>query len=168
VKTLKLQLVAVVLAIGLAVGVAAQAPIASGQGTNVLEFSTMAPVTGPFVGTANPIRGINGGGLPWRIAEGNGELGADGRLVVHVQGLVLAAGLTAGTNPLPDFKAIVSCLSIGDANTATIVNVSTGTFPATTTGNGEIETQVSLPHPCIAPIVFVTSSGGSWFASTGR
>jgi hypothetical protein len=26
---------------------------------------------------------------------------------------------------------------------------------------------VALAQPCIAPIVFVTSAGGAWFASTG-
>jgi hypothetical protein len=41
----------------------------------VLEFDTMAPVSGPFVGSANPIRGFPGGGLPWVIASGSGELG---------------------------------------------------------------------------------------------
>src|SRR5262249_62102630 len=43
------------------VGVAASA---STPGT-VMKFDTMAPVTGPYVGAANPIRNVPGGGLPW-------------------------------------------------------------------------------------------------------
>jgi hypothetical protein len=50
----------------------------------------MMPVTGPYTGTANPIRGVPGGGLPWIITAGNGALKSDGRLLVHVRGLVLA------------------------------------------------------------------------------
>jgi len=51
--------------------------------------------------------------------------------------------------------------------------VLTGTFPATTgpatSGGGDatIEATLTLPDPCIAPIIFVTNAGGAWFASTG-
>ena len=41
-------------------------------------------------------------------------------------------------------------------------------MPATMTGNAEIDAKVALPSPCFAPIVFVTSGGGNWFAVTGR
>ena|SRR5437867_9798381 len=132
----------------------------------VLAFRTMAPVTGPFVGATNPIRGVAGGGIPWAIAEGRGELRADGRLEVHVRGLVLAAGPSAGTNPVAAFRALVSCQSFTDA-VPTVVNVSTDDFPATATGDADIEATVSLPSPCFAPIVFVTNPAGRWFAVTG-
>ena len=36
------------------------------------------------------------------------------------------------------------------------------------TGDAKIDAKVALPSPCFAPIVFVTSGGGSWFAVTGR
>jgi hypothetical protein len=43
-----------------------------------------------------------------------------------------------------------------------------GSGPATAgCGNAEIKADLVLPHPCIAPVTFVTSAGGSWFASTG-
>lgn len=68
-------------------GVAASA----GPGpATVLKFSTMTPVTGPYVGPANPIRGVAGGGLPWVITAGTGSLKRDGHLLVRVRGLVLA------------------------------------------------------------------------------
>jgi hypothetical protein len=63
--------------------------------------------------------------------------------------------------------AIVSCLSKDAGGNAITANVQTGLFPADTAGNSEIEDTVSLPEPCIAPIVFVTSPGGAWFAATG-
>ncbi len=142
-------------------------------GSSILEFSTMAPVTGPYVGTANPIRGIPGGGLPWIISSGKGELKSDGKLEIEVQGLVLAndpavPAAVQLTNPLPTFRAIVSCRSIDSNKMPSIVNVSTDAFPATHAGDSEIETTVTLPSPCIAPIVFVTTPTGAWIASTGH
>lgn len=136
--------------------------------STVLEFASMAPVMGPFVGTANPIRGVSGGGLPWRISTGQGELRSDGELEVHVRGLVLAAGPLAGTNPISSFRAIVSCQSIDGTGNPSVVNISTDNFPATSTGDSDIEATIEVPSPCFAPIVFVTSPTGRWFAITGR
>src|SRR5207249_4704506 len=62
-----------------------QATTASSRDSNVLEFGRMAPVTGPYVGSANPIRGINGGGLPWQIQAAHGELSGSGKLEVEVR-----------------------------------------------------------------------------------
>jgi hypothetical protein len=152
-------------------GVAASA----GPGpATVLKFSTMTPVTGPYVGTANPIRGEPGGGLPWIITAGTGSLSRDGHLLVTVRGLVLAKqdpvpAPLQGTNPFPDFRALVSCQSIGAGDSATIANVSSGDFKADTAGNSVINTRISLPQPCIAPVIFVTGPTGSdfWFSVTG-
>jgi hypothetical protein len=140
----------------------------------VLKFSTMTPVTGPYVGTANPVRGVAGGGLPWILTAGSGSLKSDGQLRVRVRGLVLARqapvpSALQGTNPFPDFRALVSCQSIGAGNTATVVNVSTGDFKADKAGDSTINARVGLPRQCIAPIVFVTGPTGTdaWFAATG-
>ena len=155
----------------LAVALIVQASGASSSGQKVLEFDTMAGVGGPFVGSANPIRGVNGGGLPWQIAEGTGELASSGELQVEVRGLVLLDGppvppALRGTNPISSFRAIVSCLTIVNGSPAT-TNVATGPFPATATGDAEIEATVSLPSPCFAPIIFVGPSPTTWFAVTG-
>ena len=123
-----------------------------------------------FTGAQNPIRGINGGGLPWTLTSGFGELKASGKLEISIQGLVLAAGPNAGRNPIPNFRAIVSCLR-GDGS---VENVTSGLFPATLGaavdggGNASIETTLSLPQPCIAPMIFVTSPTGAWFATVGN
>ncbi len=116
-----------------------------------------------------PLRGITGGGLPWTIGSGMERLSTSGHLKVEVRGLVLAAGANAGSNPFASFRALVSCV----AADGSFVNLLTDPAPATTGpataggGNAEIEADVNLPQPCIAPIVFVTSTGGAWFASTG-
>src|SRR6185312_13135909 len=118
-KSRKMRLFALILAIGCVMSLAFQAT-AFGKGNSILEFGTMAPVTGPYVGSANPIRGVNGGGLPWKITNGRGELSTSGKLEVNVTGLVL---VSTGANPIPSFKAIVSCQTISDGN-ASVTNVS--------------------------------------------
>ena len=132
--------------------------------TKILRFQTMVGVSGPFRGVANAIRGIGGGGAPWAIDDAKGELRADGEIDIKVRGLVL---VSTGANPVTDFKAIVSCLSIDSNDQPITVNVETGLFPADAEGNCLIADQVNLPDPCIAPIVFVTNPAGRWFAATG-
>jgi hypothetical protein len=138
----------------------------------ILDFHTMVGVTPPFTGPTNAIRGVPGAGLPWVIDRADGELRADGHFEVRVSGLVLASVAPVpanlqGTNPLPQFSAIISCLSIS-SGAAVTVNVRTANFPADPAGDAQLETDVTLPHPCIAPIVFVTTVGGAWLASTGN
>lgn len=153
----------------LCLAVALPAPAATDD--KMLEFDTMVGVVRPFTGPTNPIRGVPGGGIPWALTEAKGEVRMDGRIEVSVRGLVLAEGARAGINPVAQFKAIVSCLTTAlDAAGNPVVateNRSTGLFPATMTGDADIQDVVQLPSPCVAPIVFVTSPGGAWFSATG-
>lgn len=161
--------------LGVVLGVALAAPaigIGGDDGRKVLDGKTLAPVTEPYTDAANAIRGVPGGGLPWEIHRGKVDLRADGHLHVEVEGLVLARRAPVpvhlqGTNPVPQFKAVVSCLTT-TAGAATTTNVSSPLVPASATGDAEIEATIELPSPCFAPIVFVTSPGDSWFAVTGR
>jgi hypothetical protein len=136
----------------------------------ILEFDTMVGLPPAFTGTLNPIRGINGGGLPWTLTSAHGELKTSGQLEIDVQGLVFAAGPNTGKNTVANFRAVVSCLK----SDGSVENVTSGLFPATTGaavdggGNASIEASLTLPQPCIAPIIFVTSPTGAWFAATGN
>jgi hypothetical protein len=166
---------ALLLLLGLAVTAALAVPalgLGGGDGRKVMDAKVLAPVTEPYTGAANAIRGVPGGGLPWQLDSGSADLRSDGRLHVEVEGLVLAprppvpANLQ-GTNPFAQFKAIVSCLTtVGGA--ATTANVATEPFAVTSTGDGELDTSVVLPSPCFAPVIFVTAPMGAWFAITGR
>jgi hypothetical protein len=158
-----------------------RAPAASAEGHVILEFDRMTGVPLAYTGAKSPIRGVNGGGIPWVIGEGKGKLRQSGELEIEVQGVVfdpndptaIARGI-AGTNTVANFRAIVSCQSIDANGIASVVNVTTDLFPATLGaakdggGNAEIEAKLNLPKPCIAPIIFVTSPTGSWFAATGN
>ena len=143
---------------GLSLVAAGASTAAAHDGGSLVEFDSMTPVTGAAVGAVND-RGIKGGGLPWVITSGRGEVDRRGHVEVTVRGLVLAAGPLAGTNPITSFKATVSCITPGG-----VVNVTTGLFPASSTGDSTIVDTVNLPHPCKQPIVFVGSPGGAWFA----
>src|SRR5688500_4149957 len=137
---------------------------ATAKEAKILEFDTMVGVPAALTGTQSqaPLRGINGGGIAWTIASASGELTASGKLEINVQGLVLAAGANAGSNPSATFRGLVSCVK----SDGSFQNILTDPFPATTGpassggGNAKIEANVSLPQPCIAPIIFVTSAGG--------
>jgi len=149
-------------------------PAAAGARTTMMiEAQSMTGVPTALTGSQAPIRGVNGGGLPWVVGSAKLELSTGGSLELKVRNLVIdpndpvaiSRGL-GGTNPIPAFRVLVSCLTSSGA----IMNVSSEPFAVTTGlggGSGEIETQLALPMPCIAPIVFVTSPGGAWFATTG-
>ena len=144
---------------------------ATAKESKILEFSSMVGVPRPYTGATNAIRGVPGGGRPWVLDFAEGELKANGKLEIKVRGLVIDPNepvATAGTNPAGDFKAIVSCMSKDANGNAVTSNVETSTFPTDTAGNTEIEATLALPQPCIAPIIFVTNAGGSWFAATGN
>ena len=149
-------LVASIGALGLVAG--GSISVGADQGDSILEFESMTPVTGAAVGTVND-RGIKGGGLPWVITSGSGEVDSDGHVDVTVKGLVIPVPPFNGINPVPMFGATVSCITPSG-----IVNVRTATVPANTAGDASIDTTVSLPRDCDDPILFVTSPSGAWFA----
>ncbi len=136
----------------------------------VLRADTMVGVNGPFVGNANPIRGVNGGGLPWILDEAEVDLERDGKFEVEVEGLIIP---DMGINPAPFFRAIVSCLSVdagGNLVTANVMTINGAEVMEGDPQNGDatINADVVLPTPCVAPIVFVTSPDGSWLSATGQ
>ena len=152
-------LVALLGAASLVVGSAAVA--SAHQSPDLVSFDSMTTVTGGAVGTVND-RGIVGGGKPWVITSGSGEVDRDGTVHVSVHGLIIPASAGFGFNPVGAFGATVSCVTPQHG----IVNLRTGTAPATPSGDATINGSVALPHPCLQPIVFVTSPGGAWFATS--
>jgi hypothetical protein len=137
----------------------------------ILTFGTM--IGDPGSGTAaakakNVIRGYLGPASPWLISSVQGSLKSNGALTVAVRGLVLPDG----TNPVPFFRAALSCQDPADSTKGELFF--TKTFRADAKGNSDIVGTVSLPNHCIAPIILVTSPAvagnpaGFWFAVTGR
>ena len=161
---MKAPLLVAVAVLGAALLVVPALGLGSGDGRKVLEARVLAPLPREYTGAAGAIRGVNGAGAQWSIGDAEADLRSDGRLEINVEGLIVTA---RGNNPLKQFQAIVSCQSIVNGVPA-VTNVSGGLFDANTAGDAQTETNVDLPTPCLAPIVFVTTPGGSWIAVTGR
>ena len=132
--------------------------VSAHEGGTLVEFDSMTGVSNAVKGTTND-RGITAGGAPWVITSGSGEVDRKGNVHVAVRGLIIPG---VG-NPIGAFSAVVSCITPSG-----VVNVRTGSSPATTTGDSTINGTVSLPHPCKNPEVFVgvTRANGTfaWFA----
>jgi hypothetical protein len=165
-----------VLAVASAIGVAQVVTSRADEGDEelVLAFSTMRGSV-PHV----DINGNIGAGAPWVIRDGDGRLTDEGELNLRVRGLVLAKSVpnVGGTNPVPFFRAIVSCTTVDSTGATEVVNFATGPFPADAKGNCRIDADIPLPDPCYAPIVLVgpaaatatpgVITSGTWFAATG-
>ena len=139
----------------------------------LLAFQSMYGVDGPFVGTANPVRGIAGDGLPWDVPTvANGVLTTDGGLFIAVRGLVISdeEGIPddlRGINPDATFRGLVSCLT-EEGDSVIEKNVPTKEFKANKQGDSLIFTKIELPNPCVAPIVMIEAGKrDAWFAMTG-
>ena len=143
------------------VGVSAVS-VGAHEDRTLVEFESMTPVTGTAVGAVND-RGIKGGGLPWVITSGRGEVDRSGDVSVTVRGLIIQVAPVNGINPIPFFKATVSCLTPSG-----VVNVSTANFPASKAGDSTIKGHVTLPRHCKDPIVFVAAPSGQWFAMSNE
>ena len=139
----------------------------------ILQSNTMVGVSGAFVGDANPVRGIPGDDEPWTAPKTVAvRLTSSGSLFIFVRGLLIEDGPNVppedvGTNPDDTFKGVVSCLT--EENGMVVEkNVPTKPFPADKHGNSIISQKLSLPSPCVAPIVMVLDGdANAWFAMTG-
>jgi hypothetical protein len=128
------------------------------------------PVTGVAAnGTVNLniVRGVNPAG-PWRIADLEATIGADGHIRVVGRALLLASGNGIGTNAGARVHATLFC---GPAATATAFDEPG--VPLATDGDFIIDDfltgNVSLPTPCENPVLLIRSGAvagqGVWFAA---
>ena len=61
------KLLAVLAAVVTLAAIGVTAAVSSGDGRAVVKFDTMAPVLPPYTGPTNSIRGVNGGGVAWKL-----------------------------------------------------------------------------------------------------
>ena len=140
--------------------------LAGSNGNQKLVDASMAGLPASLTGRS--LAGVTGAGHPWDIGRGDAQLDTNGHLKVHVQGLVLShttAGVppSEGTNPVPTGRAVVSCNG-GGAGNLVMSDIVPFSVPD---GDAHVNQWVTLPSPCLAPVVFFASAGGAWFAVTG-
>jgi hypothetical protein len=116
----------------------------------------------PASAAGQTLFGVVGGGAPWSLVKGRAKLFSNGRLELDVKGLVLAAGGSIGTNPIPTGQAILSCGGTVAAMSAAV--------PFSTKGDARVREKLTLPASCLGPVIFfagITANGPRWFAISG-
>ena len=103
------------------------------------------------------IGGVNAGGAPWVVAQGEANVSASGNVRVEVQGLLIGPGGPAAvvgtTGPVTMVGATLMCG--GSGGTAVADNGPVTPSPLSAAGNAEIQQAVTLPASCAAPVVLV-------------
>jgi len=114
--------------------------------------------------------GVVSGGAPWVVREGSASIGGR-KLEVEVSGLLLGPGAPAavvGTvGPVQMVAASVVCGGSGGTVAATTEAVSLSSL-----GDAHIESGITLPSPCLAPVVLIRIANpgtqpGAFIAATG-
>ena len=142
--------------------------VASAQENTILKFRGgigVIPVTGVAATGAvnlNVVRGVNPAG-PWRIADLNANVTAEGQIRVKGRGLLLAAGNGIGTNAGASVFATLFC---GPAASATAH--STHRVALDADGDFAIDELLSpaLTDTCSTPVLLIRNgNSGVWFAA---
>jgi hypothetical protein len=97
--------------------------------------------------------GVVPGGRTWVIRAGEVRVARDGRLDVHMDGLVIPSAPVNGTNPLASVSATLVCNGVPGTPTPT--------FPLSPAGDGRIRADVTVPQPCQAPAVLINPNGAA-------
>jgi hypothetical protein len=106
----------------------------------------------PSLPTDPTIHGVAPGGAPWALTAGSVVLHDNGRLQVRIRGLVLTVPPFVGKpGPVTGVAASLYC----GADATTTAAVTTGVERLSDRGNALINTTVTLPSSCLAPIVLV-------------
>jgi hypothetical protein len=104
------------------------------------------------------VAGVSSGGAPWVVREGHAKLTKKGKLNVEVEGLLIAAGLLANGNPVPQnlvgTTATVMFVAASLVCGGTVVD-STPAVALSAAGNAEMEGKVNAPAACATPAVLV-------------
>jgi hypothetical protein len=153
------------LRLAVAIGLLAALVVASqvvaagpGRGRPILDANLAGLPTPGLV-----LAGVPGAGHAWAIRDDDAHLSADGRLDLHVRGLVLTGLLT---NPIASGIAIVSCNGGADIVTSDSVPFSVPD------GDAHVDQVLDLPASCLAPTVFfgipaTSTAPAKWFAVSG-
>jgi hypothetical protein len=149
----------------------------SGAGSHsvrrLLGFHTMYAVDGPFLGATNAIDTVAGDDLPWTLGSAKGSIDSSGHVKAQIHGLVFSDDPKVppelqGLNDEPRFRLVLTCLSEDENEGLAMRKVSTDGFVANKLGDCNIDAQIELPNPCIAPVIFITGMDDTaWFAASG-
>jgi len=141
---------------------------ASGDGRDVFRSDLIGSP-----GANRPVRTVNSGGVPWVVSAGSDtRLTGDGRLRADIRGLVITGtgGALDGTvGPVQNVVAALTCTNSASGDAGAPSLVATAPVPLSAAGNARIDQRISVPVPCIAPVVLIraNSASGPWIAASG-
>jgi hypothetical protein len=116
---------------------------------------------------------VNSCGKAWKIKSGSAQLSADGKLTANVSGLVLndktvPAEMNGTANGVTEVVASLVCREAGGAKAV----AETPRVPLSKSGDAKIQTNMSVPKDCAAPVVLIREiwegKVGGWLARTGN
>jgi hypothetical protein len=125
----------------------------NGKGNgNTLLRSTLAPSV-----PADPtFHGVNPGGAPWVLQRGEVRLKRNGQFRLRLQGLVIPNPPGDNTpGPVTTVNASLYCGADSDTTAA----ATTDTVPISRQGDANINTTISVPATCLAPLILVHPNG---------
>jgi hypothetical protein len=133
------------------------------SGLTAVSIATTPPVSVNSA-VSNVVRGVNPGGVPWRIHHFRAEVNVDGSIQIEGSGLILAGGQGIGTAPALNVFATLFC---GPAASPT-ASVS-DSVPLAANGDFSIDGDLSPvpPDPCTTPVLLIEGAGSvnHWFAA---
>ena len=130
------------------------------QAAKVLDVKTMIGVVPPYVGSPTNAALTRGIQRPAWLADRPGQEQAGEQRRSRGRGRGARPRAAQDRIRCPRSRRSSAALSIDSNGQASTVNQVTDAFPATMPGgDAEFDGSVSLPSPCIAPIVFVTTAG---------
>lgn len=118
----------------------------------------------PSVPTDPTLFGAAAGGVPWVLRSGTAQLRRDGRLTVHIRGLLIPSGQFAGTTgPVITVSASLYC-----SGNSTPVGTS-DSVPLASDGGARIDTTMTLPAKCQIPALLIHPNGalGVYITTSG-
>jgi len=128
-----------------------------------------APLT-PCLSNGTAIGGVNSCGKIWKLKSGKAELKANGKLTVHVKGLVLNDASVGKYNGSPDGVDAVAAAVICHGPSGAAVAAQLDPVPLSKTGDAKAEGKVDLKG-CVGPVIVLRERYegkiGGWLAGTG-
>ena len=123
----------------------------NGNGNTLLR-STLAP----SVPGDPTFHGVNPGGAPWVLQRGEVRLKRNGQFRLRLQGLVIPNPPGDNTpGPVTTVNASLYCGADSDTTAA----ATTDTVPISRQGDANINTTISVPATCLAPLILVHPNG---------
>lgn len=105
----------------------------------------------PSLPTDDPVNGVNPGGLPWQLEEGQVRVRADGRMDVRIEGLEIPRNGTVD-NPIAHIHAVLYCGGAAAADSGA-QPMTTGVGPGF--GNARFRVMLAVPETCADATVLI-------------